>query len=186
MKKVLSIVLSVMILIIAVMPSAAALTVPAADLRVTKGAYNGNPQTIDTVTDKVFTVVVSLPAVKGLTEVAMHIQFDKNVLKYVGGGQAYKVVDGDKLMEDALEAGAEDFSEDGDIYEITTEPDDFDAVKTDLEKKGYTFVSAEIEKVPSTYVTLTNEDDLKHMELLLDHLEEDEDIVNVWHNWDEQ
>lgn len=97
-----------------------------------------------------------------------------------------KVVDGDKLMEDALEAGAEDFSEDGDIYEITTEPDDFDAVKTDLEKKGYTFVSAEIEKVPSTYVTLTNEDDLKHMELLLDHLEEDEDIVNVWHNWDEQ
>ena len=97
-----------------------------------------------------------------------------------------KVVDGDKLMEDALEAGAEDFSEDGDIYEITTEPDDFDAVKTDLEAKGYTFVSAEIEKVPSTYVTLTNEDDIKHMELLLEHLEEDEDIVNIWHNWDEQ
>ena len=92
MKKVLSIVLSVMILIIAVMPSAAALTVPAADLRVTKGAYNGNPQTIDTVTDKVFTVVVSLPAVKGLTEVAMHIQFDKNVLKYVGGGQLIKLL----------------------------------------------------------------------------------------------
>ena len=80
----------------------------------------------------------------------------------------------------------EDFSEDGDIYEITTEPDDFDAVKTDLEAKGYTFVSAEIEKVPSTYVTLTNEDDIKHMELLLEHLEEDEDIVNIWHNWDEQ
>lgn len=97
-----------------------------------------------------------------------------------------KVVDGDKLMEDALEAGAEDFSEDGDIYEITTEPDDFDAVKTDLEAKGYTFVSAEIEKVPSTYVTLTNEYDIKHMELLLEHLEEDEDIVNIWHNWDEQ
>ena len=97
-----------------------------------------------------------------------------------------KVVDGDKLMEDALEAGAEDFSEDGDIYEITTEPDDFDAVKTDLEAKGYTFVSAEIEKVPSTYVTLTNEVDIKHMELLLEHLEEDEDIVNIWHNWDEQ
>ena len=97
-----------------------------------------------------------------------------------------KVVDGDKLMEDALEAGAEDFSEDGDIYEITTEPDDFDAVKTDLEAKGYTFVSAEIEKVASTYVTLTNEDDIKHMELLLEHLEEDEDIVNIWHNWDEQ
>ena len=97
-----------------------------------------------------------------------------------------KVVDGDKLMEDALEAGAEDFSEDGDIYEITTEPDDFDAVKTDLEAKGYTFVSAEIEKVPSIYATLTNEDDIKHMELLLEHLEEDEDIVNIWHNGDEQ
>ena len=97
-----------------------------------------------------------------------------------------KVVDGDKLMEDALEAGAEDFSEDGDIYEITTEPDDFDAVKTDLEAKGYTFVSAEIEKVPSTYVTLTNEDDIKHKELLLENLEEDEDTVNIWHNWDEQ
>lgn len=95
MKKVLSIVLSVMMIIIAVMPCAAAVTVPAADLRITKGTYNGNPQTIDTVTEKVFTVVVSLPAVKDLTIAAMHIQFDTSVLKYVGGGQAYKTVEGD-------------------------------------------------------------------------------------------
>ena len=55
-----------------------------------------------------------------------------------------------------------------------------------LEDKGYTFLSSEIEKVPSTYVTLTSEDDIKHMNLLLENLEENEDIVNVWHNWDQE
>ena len=96
-----------------------------------------------------------------------------------------RVVDGDKLMEEALEAGAADFVEEDNVYEIYCEPDDLSAVADDLSKKGYAFLSSEIEKVPSTYVTLTNEDDIKHMALLLENLEENEDIVNVWHNWDE-
>lgn len=96
-----------------------------------------------------------------------------------------RVVDGDKLMEEALEAGAADFVEEDNVYEIYCEPDDLSAVADDLSKKGYTFLSSEIEKVPSTYVTLTSEDDIKHMNLLLENLEENEDIVNVWHNWDE-
>lgn len=97
-----------------------------------------------------------------------------------------KAVDGDKLMEDALEAGASDFSEDDDIYEIICEPDDLEAIKVDLSGKGYTFDSADVEKVPSSYITLTNEDDIKNMTGLLEHLDDDDDIVNVWHNWDEQ
>jgi len=97
-----------------------------------------------------------------------------------------KVVDGDQLMEDALECGAADFAEEDGIYEIYTEPDDLSAVCEDLEKKGYKFESAEVEKVPSTYVSLTTDDDRKFMNLLLENLEEDEDIVNVWHNWDEE
>ena len=96
-----------------------------------------------------------------------------------------KVVDADKLMEDALEAGAEDFSEEEDnILEITCEPDDLDAIKQDLEAKGYTFASAEVCQVPSTYVTLTTEDAINHMTYLLDALDDDDDVVNVWHNWD--
>ena len=97
-----------------------------------------------------------------------------------------KTVDGDKLMEDALEAGASDFSEDDGIYEIVCEPDDLEAIKVDLSGKGYTFESADVEKVPSSYITLTSEDDIKNMTGLLEHLDDDDDIVNVWHNWDEQ
>lgn len=96
-----------------------------------------------------------------------------------------KVVDGDKLMEDALEAGAADFLEEENMYTIYTEPDDLTAVSDDLTKLGYTFESCEVEKVPSSYITLTNEDDIENMQKLLDTLDEDDDIVNVWHNWDE-
>ena len=97
-----------------------------------------------------------------------------------------RVVEGDKLMEEALEAGAADFAEEGDVFEIYTEPDDLSAVAEDLTAKGYTFISSEVEKVPSSYVTLESEDDIKFMNLLLENLEENEDIVNVWHNWDEE
>ncbi len=95
------------------------------------------------------------------------------------------VVEGDKLMEIALEAGAADFVEEENVFEIYTEPDDLSAVADELTAKGYTFISCEIEKVPSTYVTLEGEDDIKYMNLLLENLEENEDVVNVWHNWDE-
>ena len=91
----------------------------------------------------------------------------------------------DKVMEDALEAGADDFEADGPIFEITTDPDAFPEVVKALEDKGYVFVSAEISMVPQNYVTLKTEDDVKNMEKLIDFLEENEDVQNVWHNWEQ-
>lgn len=90
----------------------------------------------------------------------------------------------DKVMEDALEAGAADFQADEDVFEIYTEPDDFSGVRDDLEAKGYSFVSAEVEMVPSTYTTITDEDAVVKMQRLLDMLEDNDDVQNVWHNWD--
>jgi len=91
----------------------------------------------------------------------------------------------DKVMEDALEAGAEDFEADGPVFEITTDPDAFPEVVKALEDKGYAFVSAEISMVPQNYVALKTEDDVKNMEKLIDFLEENEDVQNVWHNWEQ-
>ena len=93
-------------------------------------------------------------------------------------------IDEDKLMETALEAGAEDFAAEGEIFEIYTEPDDLYAVRDALVKKGYVIASAEPDMVPSNYVTLENEDDIKHMNLLLENLEENEDVQDVYHNWE--
>lgn len=94
-------------------------------------------------------------------------------------------VDEDKLMEDALESGAEDFAADGDIFEITTEPSDLEAVRDELEAKGYAIASCEKDKIPSNYVDLTDEDDIKKMNALLEHLEENDDVVNIYHNWND-
>ena len=92
--------------------------------------------------------------------------------------------DEDKVMEDCLETGASDFQADDDVFEIYTEPDDFSGVRTDLEKKGYRFVSAQIEMVPNTYVTLNDEGAASRMQHLLDALEDNDDVQNVWHNWE--
>ena len=91
-------------------------------------------------------------------------------------------LDEDKVMEDALEAGASDFAADEDVFEITTEPDDFSGVRDDLEAKGYTFVSAEIEQVPDVYSAIEDPDMALKMEKLLDVLEDDDDVQNVWHS----
>lgn len=94
-------------------------------------------------------------------------------------------VDEDKLMEDALEAGAVDFlTDEEEVYEIRTEPNDLGAIRDDLESKGYSFVSAEVEYVPSTYTSLTNEDDIKNMSKMLEMFEDNDDVQNVWHNWE--
>lgn len=93
-------------------------------------------------------------------------------------------VDEDKLMEDALEAGAEDFSSDEDSFEITTEPSDVYAIKEALEEKGYKVESAEEDRIPNTYVTLESEDDIKNMNLLIEHLEESDDVQEIYHNWE--
>ena len=92
--------------------------------------------------------------------------------------------DEDALMEDALEAGAADFSAEEDVFEITTEPDDVYAVSEALSAKGYTVISEEKDKVPQSYVELTDEKDIKFMNLLLENLEDNDDVQNVYHNWD--
>ena len=94
-------------------------------------------------------------------------------------------LDEDKVMEDVMEAGAEDFSMEDDAVEITTDPNDFSTVREYLEGKGYTFVTAEVQMVPDTYVTLEDEDSIKKMGLLLERLEDNDDVQNIWHNWDE-
>ena len=92
--------------------------------------------------------------------------------------------DEDTIMEQALEAGAEDFAATEGIYEITTDPADVYAIADELKALGYNLNSAEVTKIPSTYTELTNEDDIKFMGLLLDMLEEDDDVLDVYHNWE--
>ena len=92
-------------------------------------------------------------------------------------------LDEDTVMMDALDAGAEDMQADGPVFEITTDPDSFNDVVKALEEKGYTFESAEIEMVPQNYIVMTSEDDVRSMTKLLDMLEDNEDVQNVWHNW---
>ena len=94
------------------------------------------------------------------------------------------VSDEDALMETALEAGASDFSGDGDVFEIYTEPDDLYAVNDALVAAGYEIESCEKDKIASNYVTLDNEDDIKYMNLLLENLEDHDDVMNVYHNWE--
>ena len=92
--------------------------------------------------------------------------------------------DEDTVMSDALEYGASDFEADEDVFTIYTEPGDFSAVRDDLEKAGYTFVSAELEMVPSTYTKLEDEESITKMQKMLDMFEDNDDIQNVWHNWE--
>lgn len=95
-------------------------------------------------------------------------------------------IDEDKLMEDALEAGASDFLSDGEVYEIRTEPNDMGLVRDDLEAKGYKYVSAEVEYIPSTYTKLTNPDDIQNMGRMLEMFDESDDIQEVYHNWENE
>lgn len=95
-----------------------------------------------------------------------------------------KGYDEDKVMDDVFDAGASDFSMDDEAIEIEAEPSDVGAVREALEAKGYTVLSAEVEKIPATYTTLTDEDAIRKMGLLLEHLEDNDDVQNVYHNWD--
>ena len=95
-------------------------------------------------------------------------------------------IDEDQLMEDALEAGAIDFIAEDEIYDVRTEANDMGAVREDLEAKGYKFVSAEVEYVPSTYTALTNPDDIKNMGRMLEMFDENDDVQNVYHNWENE
>ena len=94
-------------------------------------------------------------------------------------------LDEDKVMEDALEAGASDFAADDEVFEITTEPEDFSAVCEDLEKKGYKFLSADVAMVQDVYSAIEDEEASIKMGKLLDMLEDNDDVQNVWHNWEQ-
>ena len=91
----------------------------------------------------------------------------------------------DDLMMMALDAGAEDFSEVEDSFEILTSPDDFSKVRETLEKEGIPMAEAEITMIPQNYVTLSDENDIKFLNRTLDLLDEDDDVQAVYHNWDE-
>ena len=100
----------------------------------------------------------------------------KGIIEIEGEGK-----DEDKALEDALEAGAEDFSFDGDVFEIQTAPNDLGTVRDALEAQGYEFLTAEVQYVPKTTTSLEGEAAEK-MEKLLDMLEDNDDVQNVWHN----
>ena len=93
-------------------------------------------------------------------------------------------IDEDKIMEDALESGAEDIKSDEGEYTIYTAVDDLDAVRDAILALGYKIDTADLAKVPSTYVELTSDDDAENMEKMLDKFNEDDDITAVYHNWD--
>lgn len=93
-------------------------------------------------------------------------------------------MDADDLMMIALDAGAEDFSEEEDSFEVLTDPDEFSAVREALEKEGIPMMEAEVAMIPQTYVELTDEQDIKNLQRTLDLLDDD-DVQYVWHNWDE-
>ena len=93
-------------------------------------------------------------------------------------------IDEEKLMEDCFEAGAADLDYEDGVAEIYTDPNELGKVRDALEKKGYTFSSAEVEYVPSTYTKIDDAELKDKMNRLLDMLEDNDDVQNVWHNWD--
>jgi len=94
-------------------------------------------------------------------------------------------MDADELMMVALDAGAEDFAEEEDSYEIITAPDDFSAVREAIEALKVPMVEADVTMIPQTWVELSNEEDIKKMNRILDLLDDDDDVQAVYHNWDE-
>ncbi len=95
--------------------------------------------------------------------------------------------DEEALMEHALEAGADDLITDvDDVFEVVAEPNNFSAVRDYLEEKGYTFLSAQVELVPSTFTKLSSPDDIKNMGKMLEMFEDNDDIQSVWHNWENE
>jgi len=93
-------------------------------------------------------------------------------------------IDGDRLMDDVLESGAADFAEEDEVFQVFTDPALVSEVSGRLEKLGYSFLSAEAEMIPSMYVRLDDEDSINKMNKLLEHLEDNDDVINVWHNWE--
>lgn len=94
-------------------------------------------------------------------------------------------LDEEAVMMDALDFGADDFAAEDDIFEISTDPEAFAAVRDGLEGKGYKFETCEIQMIPQNYISLTDEHDILMMEKLIDSLEDNDDVQNIYHNWEE-
>ena len=94
-------------------------------------------------------------------------------------------MDADELMMAALDLGAEDFNDEEDSYEILTDPENFSAVREGLEKLGVPMADAEVTMIPQNWVTLSDEEDIKKMNRILDLLDAEDDVQNVYHSWDE-
>lgn len=94
-------------------------------------------------------------------------------------------MDADELMMVALDAGAEDFSEEEDSFEVITAPEDFSAVREALEAQKIPMMQADVTMIPQTWVELSDEEDIKKLTRILDLLDEDDDVQAVYHNWDE-
>lgn len=109
--------------------------------------------------------------------------FDKKGVIIIDNEEAE--LDEEEVMMDALDAGAADFVAEDNYFEIQTDPNDFSAVRTALEEKGYTFASAQVENVPQTTVKLEKEEDVINMNKLIDALEDNDDVQNIYHNWEE-
>lgn len=93
-------------------------------------------------------------------------------------------IDEEEFMMEAIELGAEDFTSDENGYEIITSPEDFNGIRDALKEKGFNFVTAEISQIPQNTISLTEEKDIKNMVKLIDILEDNDDVQEVYHNWD--
>lgn len=94
-------------------------------------------------------------------------------------------MDDDEMTMEALDLGAEDFEVMEEAYEVTTSPEDFSAVRDAFEEKGYSILEAEVSKIPDNYTKLTEEKDILAMQRMIDLLEENDDVQNIYHNWEE-
>ena len=95
------------------------------------------------------------------------------------------MLDPDELMMTAIDAGAEDFQDEEDSYEVITDPNEFSVVREALEAAGVAMAQAEVTMIPQNYVELTDDEAIKKMNIIIDRLDEDEDVQQVYHNWDE-
>ncbi|MEF9990987.1 MAG: YebC/PmpR family DNA-binding transcriptional regulator [Romboutsia sp.] len=174
------------------------------DRAVAKGAGAGANENYETIVYEgygpggVAVIVETLTDNKNRTAGNVRYYFDKNggnlgtsgcvSFMFDNKGQilieASDEISEDELMEIALEAGAEDFIVEEDGYEVVTEPADFPTVRDELKAKGYDFISAQVKLIPQTSTELTDEGQLKFMNKLVDMLEDDDDVQNVYHNWE--
>ncbi len=95
-------------------------------------------------------------------------------------------LDEEQVMDSSLNAGAEDFTAEDGVFEILTDSNEFSAVREALENDGYSFISAEVAYIPSTYTSLQSQEDIDKIEKLIDMLEDDDDVQAIWHNWDNE